>query len=79
MTRSFLFRTCSFMVLIPTIWNHSHAQITVATVQDQQPNTGIVLAPVSGPAQIGVVSTRGGFAPGRRYAQAMRPWSARPS
>ena len=62
MTRPFLFRTCcSFIVLISTISNHGHAQVTVAVAQDQQ-LTGIELAPVPGPAQIGVVSTRGGFA-----------------
>lgn len=63
MSRYFFFKTCcTFIVLLSTISNHGHAQITVAMGQDQQPNTNIMLAPEPGPAQIGVVSTRGGLA-----------------
>ena len=63
MSRSF-FTTicCCFITLFSTISNHGHAQITVAMDQDEQQKTGIMVAPVPGPPQIGVVSTRGGFA-----------------
>jgi hypothetical protein len=63
MSRSFFPRTCCCCItLLSTISNHGHAQVTVAMGQDQEPNTSIVLAPAPGPAQIGVISTRGGFA-----------------
>lgn len=63
MIRYFFSRTCcTCIVLFSTISNHGQAQMAVAMGQDQQPNTNIVLAPEPGPAQIGVVSTRGGFA-----------------
>jgi len=62
MSRSFFPSTCCFIALFSTISNHAQAQVTVAMGQDQQPNTSIVLTPMPGPAQIGVLSTRGGFA-----------------
>lgn len=61
MSRSFFPSTCCFIALFSTISNHAQAQVTVAMGQEQQ-STGIVLAPVPGHAQIGVLSTRGGFA-----------------
>jgi hypothetical protein len=63
MNRFFFSRTCCcFIALLSTISNYGHAQITMAMGQDQQPNAGIMLAPMPVPAQIGVLSTRGSFA-----------------
>jgi hypothetical protein len=63
MSHFFFSRTCCcFAALFTTMSTFGHAQIAMAMGQDQQPNTGIVFAPVPGAAQIGVVSTRGGFA-----------------
>ena len=63
MNRFFFPRTCCcFIALFSTISNHGQAQVTVAMAQDQEPSTNIVVAPAPGAAQIGVVSTRGGFA-----------------
>ena len=61
MNRFFFSSTCCcFVALLSSVTNHGQAQVTVATGLDQQPNTNFVLAPA--PAQIGVLSTRGGFA-----------------
>jgi len=63
MTRSFFSsKCCCFVALLSSVTNHGQAQVAVATGPDQQPNTNFVLAPVPGPAQIAVLSTRGGFA-----------------
>ena len=63
MIRFFFPRMCyGFAALFITMSNPGHAQIAMAIGQDQQPNTSIVLSPMPGPAQIGVLSTRGGFA-----------------
>ena len=63
MSPSFFAGTCSCVIaLFSTISSHGHAQVTGAMGQDQQPNTSIVLAPAPGLPQIGVVSTRAGFA-----------------
>jgi hypothetical protein len=53
---------CCLIALFSTISNHGHAQIAMAIEQDQQSNTSIALAPLPGPAQIGVISARAGFA-----------------
>ncbi|HTD55482.1 MAG TPA: hypothetical protein VK670_08865 [Silvibacterium sp.] len=63
MSRFFVARTyCCLTALFLPLSNHGHAQIAIPMGQDQQPNTNIMLAPMPGPAQIGVLSTRGGFA-----------------
>jgi len=60
MSRSFFSGSCyCFIALFSTLSNHGHAQVTMAMGQDQEPNTSILFAPAPGPAQIGVVSTRG--------------------
>lgn len=53
---------CCFIALFSTTLSHGHAQVTMAMDQNQQSNTSIALAPLPGPAQIGVISARGGFA-----------------
>lgn len=63
MTRSLFSSTCCcFVALLSSVSNHGQAQVTVVTGPDQQPNTNFVFAPAPGPAQIAVLSTRGGFA-----------------
>jgi hypothetical protein len=62
MSRSFFWMCCCLLALFATISKHSQAQVTVAMGPDQAPGANIVLAPAAGPAQIAVMSTRGGFA-----------------
>ena len=63
MNSFFIRRTCAcFTALVFTMLNHGHAQVAMATEPGQDPGTSVMLAPPGGPAQIGVITTRAGFA-----------------
>ena len=61
MSRFFLTYSC-VIALFSTISSYGDAQVAVAMGQNQQPDTSVVLGPAPGLQQIGVVSTRAGFA-----------------
>jgi hypothetical protein len=63
MNRLFRQKTfCGFAAILFGTLSYGKAQITVAMSQDQGPTTATVIASPLGPTQVGIVSTRAGFA-----------------